>query len=397
MPDPLHALLELADEEKEARGLRHTPQEISQQPNSWASTYQRCLRHRAELSSFLKSSGVGSASSALPVMFLVGAGTSDYVGRAVADMLRQSWHCDAWAVPSTDLLTNMQTLVLPHREYLWISFSRSGDSSEGVAVLERALASQARIRHLVVTCSRAGRMAQLCAERPDKAFALVLDEAVNDQGLAMTSSFSNMVIAAQCLAHLEEIERYGEILEGMVTMGIRFLRDAAETAALISKMNFARVCFVGSGPLAAVASEGALKLLELTAGKIPTLAESVLGFRHGPMSALNRSTLFTLFVSNDPLRQGYELDLLREVRSKQLAGVTVAVAPRRMPELGPLADYVISLDASPTLGDEYRPPLDVMFAQLLGLFSSLSAGLQPDHPSPNGAIGRVVSHVHIYS
>jgi tagatose-6-phosphate ketose/aldose isomerase len=48
-------------------------------------------------------------------------------------------------------------------------------------------------------------------------------------------------------------------------------------------------------------------------------------------------------------------------------------------------------------GDEYRPPLDVVFGQLLGLFSSVNGGLKPDHPSPNGAITRVVSHVNIYS
>lgn len=39
---------------------------------------------------------------------------------------------------------------------------------------------------------------------------------------------------------------------------------------------------------------------------------------------------------------------------------------------------------------------DVMFAQYLGLFSSLKVGLKPDCPSPSGVISRVVSHVAIY-
>lgn len=402
MQNPLQALLELADEEKDVRGIRHTPREISQQPDTWQATYQKCQHHQVEISFFLKRSGVGakvgSKDLSAPSVFLVGAGTSDYIGRAVADLLRQRWCCPVWAIPSTDLLTNMDNLVLQGREYVWISFSRSGDSSEGVAVLEKALATYPHVRHLVVTCNQAGRMAQLCSRNADRMLALVLDDAVNDRGLAMTSSFSNMVIGGQCLAHLDDdnIERYREILASTREMGSKFLREAADIASRIAEMNFSKACFLGSGPLAAVANESALKLLELTAGKTHTISESVLGFRHGPMSALDKNTVFTQFLSNDPRRQKYELDLLREIRDKHLAGITVAVAPQHLPELESLADYVISLDAPATFKDEYRPPVDVMFAQLLGLFSSLHAGLQPDHPSPNGAINRVVAHLQIY-
>ena len=397
MRNPLQNLLDLPDEEKDARGIRHTPKEISQQPASWEATYQRCRSHQAELSSFLKRSGIGFKDLFMPSVFLVGAGTSDYIGRAVVDLVRRRWCCQAWAVPSTDLLINMESLVLPGHEYLWISFSRSGDSSEGVAVIEKALAAYPQIRHLVVTCNRSGQMAQLCSENSDRALALVLDDAVNDRGLAMTSSFSNMVIAGQCLAHLQDLDRYGEIVVAMSRMGAAFMENAANVADAISVMNWSKACFLGSGPLAAVAQESALKLLELTAGKISTMSESVLGFRHGPMSALNKRTLFTQFISNDPRRQNYEMDLMREIRSKELAGVTVAIAPRRIPGLDKLVDYLILLDAPATFRDEYRPPVDVIFPQLVGLFSSLNAGLSPDRPSPNGAINRVVADLQIYS
>jgi tagatose-6-phosphate ketose/aldose isomerase len=396
LQNPLQALLELADEEKDVRGIRYTPREISQQPDTWQATYRKCRHRHVEISSFLKKSGVGSKDLSAPCVFLVGAGTSDYIGRAVADLLRQLWPCPVWAVPSTDLLINMDNLIRHGRDYVWISFSRSGDSSEGVAVLEKALATYPDIRHLVVSCNQSGRMAQLCFQNPDQMLALILDDAVNDRGLAMTSSFSNMVVAGQCLAQLDDLERYGEILLGMKGMGRKFLREAADIASPIAAMHFSKACFLGSGPLAAVANESALKLLELTAGKIHTISESVLGFRHGPMSALDKNTLFTQFISNDPRRQKYELDLLREIRDKNLAGITIAIAPQHLPGLESLADYLISLDAPATFKDEYRPPVDVMFAQLLGLFSSLNAGLQPDRPSPSGAINRVVAHLQIH-
>jgi len=399
LQNPLQALLNLSEAEKEARGIRYTSQEISQQPASWQGTYQRCRQQQAELIAFLNKSGIepDPQSRCNSVVFLIGAGTSDYIGRTVAHLLRLRWSRQVWAVPSTDLLTNTESLILPSTEYLWISFSRSGDSSEGVAVLEKALAAHPRIRHLVVTCNQAGRMAQLCSEHSDRALALVLDDSVNDRGLAMTSSFTNMVVAGQCLAHLDDLEKYQSVISGMTEIGKGFLQRAVHVADKIAAKKFSKACFIGSGALAAVSNESALKLLELTAGKIHTMSESVLGFRHGPMSVLDKGTLLTQFVSNDPLRQSYELDLLREIRSKQLAGITVAVTPQHIPELVALVDHQISLDVPLAFRDEYRPPIDVMFPQLLGLFSSLHAGLRPDRPSPNGAINRVVSHLKIYS
>jgi len=122
-----------------------------------------------------------------------------------------------------------------------------------------------------------------------------------------------------------------------------------------------------------------------------------LGLRHGPMSALDEDTLFVLFMSAHDLRRNYELDLLREIRAKRLGTVTVVVTPQMQPGLDSVADHVLSLDLPAGFADEYRPPLDVIFGQLLGLFSSLNAGLQPDQPSPSGAISRVVSHINIYS
>ena len=44
---------------------------------------------------------------------------------------------------------------------LCISFSRSGDSSEGVAVIEEMMDRFADVAHLVITCNADGAMAKL--------------------------------------------------------------------------------------------------------------------------------------------------------------------------------------------------------------------------------------------
>jgi tagatose-6-phosphate ketose/aldose isomerase len=242
-------------------------------------------------------------------------------------------------------------------------------------------------------------MAAVCEKAADRAFVLALDDSANDRGLAMTSSFTNMVVAGHCVAHAFSPGDYDGQFSLLRSAGERFLESAQEIAASIAQEDFTKACFVGSGVLRAVARESALKVLELTAGKIQAMSESALGLRHGPMSALDESTLFVSFLSRDRRRRSYELDLLEEVHRKRLGKLRVAVAPASAHGIGGMVDHVVALHAaenSGELGDEYRAPIDVMLGQLLGLFCSLRLGLKPDSPSPNGAISRVVSHVKIY-
>lgn len=142
--------------------------------------------------------------------------------------------------------------------------------------------------------------------------------------------------------------------------------------------------------------ESALKLLELTAGKVQTMWQSTLALRHGPMAALNAETLFVSFLSADPRRHRYEFELLREVSQKRLAHKRVVIAPGHNELLRQETDHVLYPDDASDVPDLYRPVLDVLFGQLLGLFASLGAGLKPDTPSPTGAISRVVQNIGIY-
>jgi len=397
LTNPLRTLLDLPDHERSERGLEHTPREIWQQPDTWKTTYQICSDRQSELANAIRRAGIGRGSTASPTVYLVGAGTSDYTGRALAPLLRERWNCDVWAVPSTTLLTELEEFHSAAREYFWISFSRSGQSPEGVALLERALERHREIHHLVITCNAQGQMAQLCARHPDRAFALVLDDAVNDRGLAMTSSFSNMLLAGQCAGYLEDLRLFGEVVSQLSERGKQFLPVAAEIAAEITTLGCTRACFVGSGALRGVADECALKVVELSAGKVTTLSETPLGLRHGPMSSVDSQCLFVAFLSSDRRRRGYELDLLREIDQKRLGRARLAVTAEDGRDVADLVDECLPLGLPAGFSDDHRPVLDVIMGQLLGLFASMRCGLKPDQPSPNGAITRVVQPIKLYS
>lgn len=388
-------LTQLSSEEKASRGLAHTPGEILQQPDTWAGTFVRFQQHRAGIESFLESVGIGPASETHPIVYLVGAGTSDYIGKSITSLFRNKWQCEVVAVASTDLLTNMEDYVLRDRQYLWISFSRSGDSPEGVAVLEKALKEYPSISHLVISCNAEGRMVRDHRENR-RVFSLLLDDVVNDRSLAMTSSFSNMVIAGQCLANLWSVDEYEPVLHSLVASSEKLLQTAPDLAAELANGPYTNVCFTGTGPLKAAAKESALKVSELTAGQIRSMSESTLGLRHGPLAALNEQSLFVALISTDNRRRQYEIDLLKEIGAKGVVPTRVAVVTTDAKELAPFAEYVVSPASSVKIPDLYLPPVEVIFGQLLGLFFSLRCGLKPDVPSPKGVINRVVQGVSIH-
>ena len=393
--DALSALLNLSASQKHDRGIVHTPREIAQQPDTWETTFSQLRRRTPEVQEFLHTAGIGNPNKPNPTVFLVGAGTSDYIGQSLHHLLRQQWQCEVVPVASTSLLTAFQESLLPHAGYLWVSFSRSGDSPEGAQVIERALDQRPDIRHLVVSCNAEGRMVRAIQGRPNS-LGIVLDDAVNDRGLAMTSAYTNMVLAGQFLAHAWSTDAYEPICLALVHAARALLPVAADLTETLAGGGYERACFVGSAALTGAAMESALKLLELTAGKVQTMWQSTLALRHGPMAALNPETLFVSLLSADPRRQKYELDLLREISHKRLARTRVVLAPGQSPQLIGEADHVLAPGDALGIPDLYRPVLDVIFGQLLGLFASLDAGLRPDTPSPTGAISRVVQNIGTY-
>jgi len=384
-------LLELSTAERESLGLAHTLREILQQPQTWRRTYQKVQKFSTRIEEFLNKAGLGMRRPIPLNVLLVGAGTSDYIGKSVCALLQKEWSCNVQAVPSTDLLTNVEDHILPDVDHLWISFSRSGDSSEGVAVLEEALAARPRIRHLVVTCNQNGKMARL-GDR-DNVLSLVLDDAVNDRGLAMTSSFSNMVIAGQTLAHIRNLGAYGSIVESMTASASIALPVIVNMCQRMVDEGFSKVCFLGTGPLKAAAIESGLKVIELTAGRVVGLTESFLGLRHGPLSAIDRDTLVVGFLSAAARRRAFELDLLQEICAKKITEKCLIVAPTAVTDG---FENKLYFELPELISDLYLPPLFVLVGQLLGLSASIREGLRPDEPSPHGAISRVVTHVTLH-
>jgi tagatose-6-phosphate ketose/aldose isomerase len=369
-------------------GAQWTAREITQQPGLWPQIARNIGADdglRAYLAPVLRN-------PALRIV-LTGAGTSAYVGKCLAPALSRAGR-QAAAVPTTDIVASPQSTLAPKTPTLMVHFARSGDSPESVAALELAERQVEHCHHLIVTCNAEGELGRR-AHGLRHAYSVVLPEACNDQSFAMTSSFTGMLLAAAIALGAAQPDPVR--IESLAAMATEVLTDYVPLAANLVRAQFDRVVFVGSNELGGLALESALKMLELTDGRVVSIGESPLGFRHGPKAIVNGSTLVVTFLSNDAYTRQYDLDLLHELRSDAVAGRVVALTARADAQDG--GDTVMLGAHSP--GADSFSNLELClpyaaFAQSLAFLRSVSLGLSPDSPNAAGTVNRVVQGVSIH-
>jgi tagatose-6-phosphate ketose/aldose isomerase len=388
--DALRDLLNRPAKDQQLAGYSNTAAEIASQPAVWRKTVEVVRAALPALTDFCKGSDR---------LILTGAGSSYFAAVSVMPLLRRSFS-SVEAIPSTEIVMDPES-CFPRDPFIVVSLARSGNSPEGNAVF--ALANQLRgklVKHLVITCNRDGELSRLAERHGSGALRLLLPEESNDKGLAMTASFTSLSIAGFSLAFLASPAEYAAVVDGLCTAAETLLSSGSSLASTESKTRYTRMFFLASRPFFGGALEAHLKVQELSGGAVIAKAEDTLGFRHGPMAAADASSLIVLFLSRDPYRRRYELDLLDEMQHKRLGKKTIVVCDSTE-GLGPApsdpaAREVIVHPSSPSVSDEVRAPLVAVIGQLLGLFFSLGAGLRPDNPSASGIISRVVQGVHIH-
>jgi tagatose-6-phosphate ketose/aldose isomerase len=381
------ALLRVAREEQVARGYGHTLGEIAQQPAVWPAVAARMARSVDLLKASL---------SGVEAVTLTGSGSSEFAAACIAPALQRRLGLPATAVSAGAILTHPEACLPPSDASLLVSVARSGNSPESRAAVDWLLAVRPRVRHLFVTCNKDGALAA-SYEGVQGVRSMVLPDETNDESLVMTSSFTSLVLAGLGLGVLDALDAYEARARALSRLAAAVLVERSDALAAAARSAFGSALYLGSGCRIGAPREAALKMMEMNAGKVPTMAESFLGLRHGPMSAVHRDTLVVAFLSCDPVARAYELDLLRELRRKEIGGLRVVVGagiPDEM-ERGP-DDVMVDVGTASGLGDDELAIVDVMVSQLLAFFRCLHAGLRPDSPSDDGIITRVVSDFEIH-
>ncbi|PXW47708.1 galactosamine 6-phosphate isomerase AgaS [Klebsiella oxytoca] len=365
-----------------------TEEEIRQQPACWIRSLNNIDSLRPAIDDFLT-----------PLLrkkdlriVLTGAGTSAFIGDIISPWLSSHTRTNISAVPTTDLVTNPMDYLNPAHPLLLVSFARSGNSPESVAAVELANQFVPECYHLSITCNEAGSLYQN-AVKSSNAFALLMPAETHDRGFAMTSSITTMM--ASCLAVFMPEAINSQTFRDVANRCQTILTSFGDFShGVFGNDPWKRIVYLGSGGLQGAARESALKVLELTAGKLAAFYDSPTGFRHGPKSLVNNETLIVVYVSSHPYTRQYDLDLLAELRRDKQAMRVVAIAAE--------TDAVI--EAGPhILLPSARPFIDIelafcflMYAQVFALTQSINVGNTPDSPSASGTVNRVVQGVVIH-
>ena len=347
--------------------------EVMHQPDVWLSAARELPALATDVRGWIRTRGYEE-------VWFSGAGTSAFIGESLSAYLNERQTAVRYrAVPTTELVAHPQALTRPGTRRLLVSFGRSGDSPETLATL--ALLDRSDAGGLHITCNVDGALARSTGPRQR---ALVLPPETHDAGFAMTSSYSTMLLYALACFDDLPIADIAPRLRAIAAAGRDVLAAAGRLAAALSPPQ--RVAFLGGGELGGAARESALKVLELTAGRVAAFWDSPLGFRHGPKSLVNDETRIVVLLSPDADARRYDADVVAELRNQYDPNRVITVGTQ-----GSGADIAFA-----DVPAGWNVPLFVLPAQVVAVTWSDALGLNIDDPFPGGQLSRVVQGVRIY-
>lgn len=229
-----------------------------------------------------------------PLVVVVGCGTSYYLAQTIAAAFNQHGR-NAIAVPGGEWARRPESYVANRNGVVVVALSRSGESTETVQAVDASKA--AGLHTIAVTCEKDSSIARAAAETiylPTHA----------EEGVVMTSSASLMLIAGLRMA--------GASLDAAITAA------AAKPLSVLGSIDAAFIAgrkhfvYLGAGALYGIASEGALKLQEMSISYAQTFHP--MEYRHGPISLIDEGSLVVLLYSEDTLAE--ESKLAAEIQDK---------------------------------------------------------------------------------
>lgn len=339
-------------------GGTNTQAEILSQPSCWRACFQ-ALDEGKQFES------VSKRFRKKTECIFIGCGSSYYVSQAAAASWQIITGTRARAVPASELLL-FPDLVLNGAACQPILVSRSGNTSEIIQAAQY-LEHERGIPTLAISCAKDQPLGEISS-------ATLLLPPADEKSVVMTRSFSSMLLGLQSLAAF-----FAKRAE--MTDGLRRLPDGVEPvlASLRVEMEkfvyahtFADYVFLGQGPLFGIASEGQLKIKEMSCSYAQVF--HTLEFRHGPKAIVGPETLLTFLLSETAY--DYEREVLEEMKS--LGATTLVITNKADAAARKCADFLVELDLD--IPECARLAGYLVPCQLLGLYTGIKKGYDIDNP-----------------
>ncbi len=372
----------------------NTAKEILQQPKLWKEALTLFKDSEKDLLDFFSRINLNEEYR----IIFTGAGTSEYVGNILEPFLNKNEKKEFESIATTDILNNPLNYFKKEKKTLIVSFARSGDSPESAGVIDIADKLIDEVYHLFITCNKEGALAKR-AEGNEKIFLLLMPEESNDKGFAMTSSFSCMLLSG-ILAFSKNSEEVIEEMLKIIDIAEKELKNKYVEIKEIAEQEHKRIVVLGSGILKGLAQELSLKVMELSAGKVVSVNNTTLGFRHGPKAIVNEETIVFELVNQDEYAMKYDEGLLEEMSEDKSADKLIAYNVSNNNSIEESTYKVIKPDESDREKIKNRELASLfiylIYGQTYAFFKSQYLGNTTDNPFPSGEVNRVVKKFKVH-
>jgi glucosamine--fructose-6-phosphate aminotransferase (isomerizing) len=272
----------------------------------------------------------------------------------------------ARALPASEILLFSALNLRRGSEVKAVVISRSGSTSEAVRAAT-LLRKEHGIATIGLTCSANSPLEASCE-------LTIQISSADEKSTVMTRSFTSMLLVLQYLAGRKGNDL--ALVAALEKISSSFEKSLMAFSEKMDRFTEERIfedyVFLGQGPFQGIAHEASLKITEMSCSY--SQAYHTLEFRHGPKAIVGPETCLTFFISENGKEA--ECEVLAEM--KELGGVVIAVVNRANKTIAASSDLVLELNLD--LPEMATLAASVVPGQLLGCYTGLKKGLNPDAP-----------------
>ncbi|MEI7616474.1 MAG: SIS domain-containing protein [Actinomycetota bacterium] len=338
----------------------YTYREISGQIESWKENFN-------DLTGEITKTGTDLFSQYFDRIIFFGCGTSYNLAMASSFFTNTVSDFDSAALPSSELLFNSETYISKNKKYLLIGFSRSGETTESIEVINKFKAHK-QIRTFAFTCQDKNSIIDISQNH-------YVCRNAQEKSVAMTRSFSSMLFSycVMLTRFQDNKDRLKEFFNLCTYLENKMPLLFGEIKEYTDKCDFNSYFALGSGFNYPLAVEADLKMKEMS--QIPDYSYHIFEFNHGPKALLTEDCLVLFLTISKKLRNVDTIvgEIIKN-RSK------IAIIGRSVEEIKKSDSIAYFLGDSSLKDELIESFINIPVFHIFAYVKTLRQNLNPDKP-----------------
>ena len=338
----------------------HTYGEISSQVRSWKENFDIIVGEDTKISTDLFSKDFDR-------IIFFGCGTSYNLAMAASFFTNTVSDFDSIAFPSSELLFNQESYIDKDKNYLLISFSRSGETTESIEVMN-LFKDQDKMRTFTFTCREKNSLVNVSDDH-------YLCKNAEEKSIAMTKSFSTMlfsycIMLTKFLGNKERLKQFSDLCVYLESKMSSLFDDIKE---YIDENDFNSYFTLGSGFNYPLAVEADLKMKEMS--QIQNYSYHIFEFNHGPKALLSEDFMVLFLTISKKLRN---VDIV--VNEIIKSGSKITIIGKGIEEIKKLNNIKYFLDDVILEDELVESFINIPVSQIFAYTKTIKQNLDPDKP-----------------